>query len=467
MSDALASLRARLDAQRAKLADTGIPYCPERPSPPQAAFLALETREAFYGGAAGGGKSSALLMDMLRFAKRPGFSGLILRRTMTDLAMNGAIMDRAKMWLLPHTSAGVTWNANDKFFTFPTEGRPAKLQFGYAESLDDVVRHYQGAEFHREAIDELTQWDEPPAQYLTTRLRRQRWDTIPLGFRGAGNPGGRGHKWVKKRYVKPGHPDRPFIPALAKDNPGLNWQEYVEQLGGLDEVTKAQLRDGIWIDDGTGLVYRYDSARNAIHELPDLTGWHAVLSIDLGSSEIKPSTAFAITLWHPHHTRAVVVRAWAEAGMIPSTIAERIREVLELYPDARVVMDIGALGSGYANELRQRWAIPVEAAEKSQKLGFRKLLNGALERGEVVLFAPECAMLIEELESLIWAPSGLDNDKTQPNHCTDALLYGWRASQSWRAAFHKPEPQLTEEQAWEKRAKERHRARNSDPLANW
>lgn len=467
MSDALASLRARIDAEKARRADTGIPYCPEKPSPPQAAFLALETREAFYGGAAGGGKSSALLMDMLRFAKRPGFSGLILRRTMTDLAMNGAIMDRAKMWLLPHVSAGVTWNANDKFFTFPTEGRPAKLQFGYAENLDDVVRHYQGAEFHREAIDELTQWDEPPAQYLTTRLRRQKWDPIPLGFRGAGNPGGRGHKWVKKRYVQPGHPDRPFIPALAKDNPGLKWEEYVEQLGSLDETTKAQLRDGIWIDDGAGLVYRYDEQRNAVLELPSLRGWQAVLAVDLGASESKPTTAFCIVMWSPDSPVAYAERCWAEAALTPTTIAERIQQVRELLPEARIVMDVGALGTGYANEIRARYAIPIIPAQKKDKLGFRKLMNGALERAELMVCAPDCPMLVDELTSLVWDVHGLDNDKTQPNHCTDALLYGWREAQSWRSAFIKPEPVYSEEERLYRKEREQWENRKKSQGARW
>jgi hypothetical protein len=461
VSDALAYLRARLEAQKAKRVGA-IPFCPQIPEPKQRHFMSLMNREALYGGAAGGMKSSTLLMCALMYVDRPHYRALLIRKTLKDLTLPGALLDRMKSWLLPR--GDVRWVDDEKKFIFPSG---AEIVFGYCETDNDIYR-YQGSELHFCGFDELTQFSDMPYRYiLGSRMRKAKGDDIPIRMRAASNPGGKGHKWVKERFVFPGHQDRPFVPSLITDNPHVDAEDYLEFMKELDETTRAQLRDGIWVDDGAGLVYRYDRTRNAIHELPALDGWHAVLSVDLGSSEIKPSTAFAITLWHPHHTRAVVVRAWAEAGMIPSTIAERIREVLELYPDARVVMDIGALGSGYANELRQRWAIPVEAAEKSQKLGFRKLLNGALERGEVVLFAPECAMLIEELESLIWAPSGLDNDKTQPNHCTDALLYGWRASQSWRAAFHKSGPQLTEEQAWEKRAKERHRARNSDPLANW
>jgi hypothetical protein len=452
MSDVLASLRARMDAQKAKAADTGIPFCPHKPTPPQAAFLKLTEFEAFYGGAAGGGKSDCLLMDHLRWFHCPTYSGLILRRTLTDLALPGAIMDRAKSWLIP---AGVKWNEASKLAVAPSG---ARLQFGFCETDNDVFR-YQGSEFHRISIDELTQWNEKPYRYLMSRTRRSKRDDIPLAMRGAGNPGGIGHKWVKQRFVTPGDAQRPFVPAKLEDNPHLNREEYAATLANLDEVTRLQLREGKWVDDGTGLVYQFDRARNGAADLPDLTGWHAVLSVDLGSSEIKPTTAFALVMWHESSPVAYVVRSWAEAGMIPSTIADRIRETVAIFPDARIVMDVGALGSGYANEIRQRHMLPVEPAEKAQKLGFRKLLNGALERAEVKVLIEECKMLVDELESLIWAPNGQDNDKTQPNHCTDALLYGWRCAQSWRAAYQKPETHVTEEQGYEVRARERYHAR--------
>lgn len=461
MSEALASLRARLDAAKAKAADTGIPFCPHKPTPPQARFVALTEREAFYGGAAGGGKSDCLLMDHLRWVERPRYSGIILRRTLPDLALPGAIMDRAKSWLIPQ---GVKWNEVGKAFTFPSG---ARLQFGFCETHADVFR-YQGAEFHRISVDELTQWQEPTYRYLLSRLRRSVGDDIPLAMRGAGNPGGIGHAWVKRRFVAPGDPSRPFVPAKLSDNPHLNAAEYAANLDLLDEVTRLQLRDGVWVDSGEGLVYRFSQDRNATHQLPPQeVDWRVVLSVDLGSSEVKPTTAFALCLWHETVPEVYVVRAWAEAGLIPSTIAERIHEVLGLYPEARVVMDIGALGSGYAQEMRMRHRIPVEPAEKQNKLGFRKLINGAFERAEILVFAPECAMLVEELEALQWAPGGLDNDKSQPNHCTDALLYGWRACQSWRAAYHEPPKRLTEEQAWAARVKAKHEARKRDPLLGW
>ena len=52
-----------------------------RPQPKQAQFMARPEYEALYGGAAGGGKSDALVAEALRQVKVPHYRGLILRRT--------------------------------------------------------------------------------------------------------------------------------------------------------------------------------------------------------------------------------------------------------------------------------------------------------------------------------------------------------------------------------------------------
>lgn len=123
-------------------------YVPDRRTPqtpnglhsPQLAFLTLNCNEALYGGAAGGGKSDALLMAALQYADVPGYAALILRRTYSELAEPGAIMDRAKTWLL-RTDA--RWSEQHKIFTFPSG---ARLSFGFLQHSTDRLR-YQGAEF--------------------------------------------------------------------------------------------------------------------------------------------------------------------------------------------------------------------------------------------------------------------------------------------------------------------------------
>ena len=54
-------------------------------SGPQTQFLAASEREVFYGGARGGGKSYAMLVDPLRYCSSANHRALLVRRTMPEL----------------------------------------------------------------------------------------------------------------------------------------------------------------------------------------------------------------------------------------------------------------------------------------------------------------------------------------------------------------------------------------------
>src|SRR3990167_5990676 len=63
---------------------------------PQFDFLATPADIAIYGGAAGSGKSYALLLDPLRHADNPGFGGVVFRRTSPQLVGAGSLWEDAK-----------------------------------------------------------------------------------------------------------------------------------------------------------------------------------------------------------------------------------------------------------------------------------------------------------------------------------------------------------------------------------
>ena len=228
--------------QQAYLATTILdnPYIPHEPLFEQAHFLSLQEEEILFGGAAGGGKSDALLMAALQYVTEPDYSALLLRRTYQDLSQPNAIMDRAKKWLDPFTKNGtVHWNNQIKTFTFPSG---ATLSFGYL-SHDNDLDQYQGSELQFVGFDELTQFTEKQYTYLHSRLRKLKKSNIPIRMRAGSNPGGRGHDWVKKKFIMG---DVPFIPSSYLDNIHLDTEEYAKSLDKLDELTKRQLMHGDW-----------------------------------------------------------------------------------------------------------------------------------------------------------------------------------------------------------------------------
>lgn len=184
--------------------------------------------------------SDALLMAALMFVEVPGYAAIIFRESFSDLALPGAIMDRATEWLGPYLNdKTVHWDDKIKTFTFPNG---STLSFGYLTGPRDRFR-YQSAEFQFIGFDELTQLKERDYRYLMSRLRRLINTYIPLRVRAASNPGGTGHDWVKERFVSG---NKLFIPAKLDDNPHLDREEYIKTLMELDPVTRAQLMEGDW-----------------------------------------------------------------------------------------------------------------------------------------------------------------------------------------------------------------------------
>jgi predicted phage terminase large subunit-like protein len=239
---------------------------------PQSRFLSCTAYEALYGGAAGGGKTEALVMAPLRWVTQRGFRALILRRTFKELNR-----DIVPLMFEHYPTVGGKPHLSDATWRFPSG---AVIEYGHVENEGDE-RQYQGVEVQYLAFDELTSFTERQYTYLLSRVRSA--NTVPVRVRAATNPGGIGHEWVMKRWApwldrRPGYTgaraepgqslhyrntdqgeewtargidtlSRVFIPARIEDNPHLQASDpgYAVRLGGLDPVTRAQLRDGNWL----------------------------------------------------------------------------------------------------------------------------------------------------------------------------------------------------------------------------
>lgn len=267
--------------ERAVIAATILdnPYIPTKPFQKQSLFIITPEAEALYGGQAGGGKSEALLMAGLQWVEDPDYAGLILRRTYKDLALPGALMDRAHEWLQP---TDAHWNGTDKTWEFPSG---STLSFGYLQHENDKYQ-YQSSEFQFIAFDELTQFTESQYLYLFSRLRRKEGSQIPLRIRAGSNPGGIGHEWVKNRFIN--NSSLPFIPASYRENPYLDQMEYRKSLDKLDWITRRQLKHGDWDVNPQGGLFKREWFP-IITEAPT-TLIRRVRAWDLAATIHKPGT---------------------------------------------------------------------------------------------------------------------------------------------------------------------------------
>lgn len=242
---------------------------------PQSKFLASNAFEALYGGAAGGGKSDALLMGALRYVHVSSYRALLLRRTFPEL-LRSLIPKSFTRYL---AIGGRPVMSSQPHWTFPSG---AVIEFGHLQHDHDVHK-YQSAEYQYIGFDELTSFTEKQYGYMLSRLRTTA--NIPCRVRSGTNPGGEGHEWVFKRWspwldpqsdVKaiPGQKlryvngvdgpqwsdvgvlSRVFYPARVADNPHLN-AGYEEVLRGMDRVSRAQLLEGDWLSrPGAGAYYQ-------------------------------------------------------------------------------------------------------------------------------------------------------------------------------------------------------------------
>lgn len=200
----------------------------------------------FYGGAKGGGKSKGLrLILLLRRFQYPGSYGAIFRRTYPELEGNHI---RPLFEEFPFLRE--FWNEGKKLLSLPNG---STLQFCHCNNEIDIGL-YQGREFHDLAIDEAGQWTEAMFRKLQGSNRSSK-PGIKAKTILTGNPGGPGHKWLKRIFVEKRYNEREkpedyaFIQALVDDNAALihNDPDYVSRLESEpNEALRKAYRYGSW-----------------------------------------------------------------------------------------------------------------------------------------------------------------------------------------------------------------------------
>lgn len=237
-----------------------------QPQPKQVRFMERPEYECLYGGAAGGGKSDALLVEALRQVHIPHYRAIIFRKTYPQLT---ELIDRSSaLYSLAYPKA--RYNDSKHVWTFPSG---AKIFFGSMQHSKDKT-NYQGKRYDFVAFDELTHFTWEEYSYMFSRNRPSKNPKSPIKtrcyIRASTNPGGVGHGWVKARFIDaapPGEPivetvevrtpdggtqhivrDRVFIPATIFDNQVLLNEDpnYLGSLALLPEKERNALLYGDW-----------------------------------------------------------------------------------------------------------------------------------------------------------------------------------------------------------------------------
>jgi hypothetical protein len=425
---------------------------PYRPTEKQALFHGAAADEVLFGGAAGGGKSVAIVMEaLLRCLKYAGARAYIFRRTYRELddVLLPILREQTPRELGRYDGGSRTMRL--------VNGSEIRLRHCFCEQ--DRFR-YQGAEIHFLFIDELTHFTRETFDYLKSRLRAARALKLFPCVRCSANPGGIGHAWVKQYFVDNGpgklfeqrvysrvlgrekRTTRLYLPSLATDNPHIG-EGYLFELEQKPKALRDALLYGNWdaFDGQVFCEWRNDEAhyadRKHTHviapfEIPE--DWPRFRSFDFGYA--KP---FSVLWWAVDYDgTAYLYREWYGASGPNEGIrmgAEGIaREILRMEREkgetvagfADPSIWDGSRGESIAEQMAREgvYFYPGENARLAGKMQMhRRLSFDAAGRPGMYVFST-CREFIRCIPALCYDPMRVEDVDTRgEDHCYDAARY--------------------------------------------
>ena len=411
--------------------------------PRQKEFHESPAKYRLFGGAAGPGKTKALLWEAICQANAyAGVDTLLLRRTFPELESS----------LLSYFRRDVprdlyrSYNDSKHVVTWKNG---STTRFGYSAGENDIYQ-YQGAEFAFIGIDELTLFTLGQWQFLTSRNRSPHPGVRP-NMAGATNPGNIGHAWVKALWIDkrpaPGM-ERPeqydpgdyaFIRARLDDNPiYAHDAAYRKTLEALPLALRRAFLDGDWNVFAGQYFDLFDLRRHTAR--PEQLGlepwWPRWISVDWGFEH--PSAVY----WHAadpqggvltyrefvanHLSPRMLAQAIAERSVDGGGRCERISEVY-LSPDAFARRSSELTIAEQLGDVLAKEGLPRPAPADDDRIGGWMLLYQMLEAGQWVI-TENCARLIECLPTLTRDPANVEDVlKCSGDDPADSARYGLKS----------------------------------------
>lgn len=401
-----------------------------RPQPgPQTALLSCPVQEIFFGGARGGGKTDGLIGDWLAHADRNGTGarGILFRRSMPELEEVQARM----MEIFPRL--GAEYRASNRTWRFPNG---ATLRLAFLDADEDATK-YQGHSYTWMAFDEAGNWPTPKAiDMLRACLRSAKGVKVRLVL--TGNPGGKGHDWIRERYILPAQPRVPFqgpdgamrvfIPSRLEDNRLLMDKDpgYVARLkaSGPSWLVRAWL-EGDWNARETGALFQREWFHPfTVSPVPD----QVIISLDTAFKTGQENDFSVATVWAVTKSAFFLVDLWRDKVEFHQLQAVVEQLCGKWMPSALLIED-KASGQSLIQELQRNTRLPVKPIKVDRdKIARAYAVTPTLEAGRVSL--PERAPWVDAfLDELMMFPAGPHDD--QVDSMTQALAYLQQPRDGW------------------------------------
>lgn len=189
----------------------------------------------------------------------------------------------------------------------------------------------------------------------------------------------------------------------------------------------------VWCSDDDLIIIPWAQHGCYADELPE-GKWNYILGVDLGYND---ANSFSVLAYDYDSPVAYVVRVSKESKLDLSGVAYRIKDIQRKFDIQKIIVD-GANKQG-VEEIKNRHHIPLQAAEKSDKATYLRLLADDVKTGNLRLVKGGCGELVTEWGALQWKDEvkEKEDDRCQ-NHASDSTLYAWRECRHY--TYMPPEP---------------------------